>query len=216
MGVKTWIDTQGAGNLQIPSWAEAQPWAREMATCQQDSQWPAEGDVWTHTKMVCAEIERLTEWPSLDRTAQLKLLFTALFHDSGKLATTTLDPETGRRRSPKHALVSTEIARRALRGLGCDLQTREEIASLVRYHGRPPYLLEKQNPEREVISLSWLVSNRLLHLFALADTRGRHAAEMTRPEENLHLWKLVARVIFRLIEKLEPPTMTECHALNFV
>ena len=82
--------------------------------------------------------------------------------------------------------------------------------------GRPPYLLEKQNPEREVISLSWLVSNRLLHLFALADTRGRHAAEMTRPEENLHLWKLVARVIFRLIEKLEPPTMTECHALNFV
>jgi predicted kinase len=43
-----------------------------------------------------------------------------------------------------------------------------------------------------VISLSWLVSNRLLYLFALADTRGRHATEMTRPEENLRLWKLVA------------------------
>ena len=36
------------------------------------------------------------------------------------------------------------------------------------------------------------MNNRLLYLFALADTRGRHAKEMTRPEENLHLWKLVA------------------------
>jgi predicted kinase len=40
--------------------------------------------------------------------------------------------------------------------------------------------------------MSWLVNNRLLYLFALADTRGRHAKEMTRPEENLHLWKLAA------------------------
>lgn len=69
---------------------------------------------------------------------------------------------------------------------------REEIAALVRFHGRPPFLLEKEKPEREVISLSWLVNNRLLYLFALADTRGRQAKEMTRPEENLHLWKMLA------------------------
>jgi putative nucleotidyltransferase with HDIG domain len=83
-----------------------------MAACNQDAQWHAEGDVWTHTKMVCAELEQLADWPSLDRTAQLKLLFTALFHDSGKPATTVLEPETGRTRSPKHALVGAEIARR--------------------------------------------------------------------------------------------------------
>src|SRR5439155_18605393 len=53
-------------------------------------------------------------------------------------------------------------------------------------------LLEKEKPEHEVISLSWHVNNRLLYLFALADTRGRHAKEMSRPEENLNLWKLVA------------------------
>jgi predicted kinase len=53
-------------------------------------------------------------------------------------------------------------------------------------------LLEKLKPEHEVISLSWLVNNRLLYFFALADTRGRHAKEMTRPEENLHLWKMLA------------------------
>jgi putative nucleotidyltransferase with HDIG domain len=190
--IPKWEGFFDLSGVQILAWAEAQPWAREMAACQQDAQWHAEGDVWTHTKMVCAELERLADWPSLDRAAQLKLLFTALFHDAGKPATTVLDPDTGRTRSPKHALVGTEIARRVLRDLQCDLVTREEIAALVRFHGRPPFLLEKAKPELEVISLSWQVNNRLLYLFALADTRGRQAKEMTRPEENLHLWKLVA------------------------
>lgn len=190
--MKTWAEMVGASNAQIVGWAEAQPWAKEMAACQQDAQWHAEGDVWTHTKMVCAELERLAEWPALDRGAQMKLLFTALFHDAGKPATTAIDPETGRTRSPKHALVGTGIARRVLRELQCNLMTREEIAGLVRFHGRPPFLLEKDKPELEVISLSWLANNRLLYLFALADTRGRHAKEMSRPEENLHLWKLMA------------------------
>ncbi len=192
MVVKTWTDITRATNAQVLEWAEAQSWTRAMATCNQDAQWHAEGDVWTHTKMVCAELERLADWPSLNRAVQLKLLFTALFHDSGKPATTVLEPETGRTRSPKHALVGAEIARQVLRDLDCDLMTREEIVALVRFHGRPPFLLEKPSPEHEVIWLSWLVSNRLLYLFALADTRGRHAKEMSRPEENLHLWKLAA------------------------
>jgi putative nucleotidyltransferase with HDIG domain len=160
--MKTWSDITRGTNAQILEWAGIQSWARDMATCNQDAQWHAEGDVWTHTKMVCAELEKLSDWPSLDRAAQLKLLFTGLFHDSGKPATTALDPETGRTRSPKHTLVGAEIARGVLRDLGCDLVTREEIAALGRYHGRPPFLLEKPSPVHEVISLSWLVNNRLL------------------------------------------------------
>jgi predicted kinase len=76
--------------------------------------------------------------------------------------------------------------------LQCNLTTREEIARLVRFHGRPAFLLEKPNAGHEVISLSWLVINKLLYLFALADTRGRTTDEMGRPEENLHYWKLLA------------------------
>lgn len=190
--MKTWADIARATNAQILEWAQTQSWARAMAACQQDAQWHAEGDVWTHTRMVFAEVERLAEWPSLNRQTQIKLLLTALFHDAGKPATTTVDPQTGRTHSAKHALVSTEIVRGALRELNCDFSTREQIAALVRFHGRPQHLLEKANPEREVISLSWIVNNRLLYLFALTDTRGRHTKEMGRPEENLQLWKLVA------------------------
>jgi predicted kinase len=85
-----------------------------------------------------------------------------------------------------------KLARSILRDLGCDLTTREEIVRLVRFHGHPAFLLEKPEPSHEVVSLSWLLSNKLLYLFALADNRGRKTVEMSRPEENLHLWKLVA------------------------
>jgi predicted kinase len=190
--MKTWAELQRTPHARIIDWAETQPWGRAMATCQQDAEWHAEGDVWTHTRLVCAELEKLDEWPALDAGARLKLVLTALFHDSGKPATTTRDLETGRVRSPHHAFVGSGIARDVLRDLACDLATREEIAALVRAHGRPVYLLEKPTPEREVIAQSWRCENRLLHLFALADTRGRHTAAMDRPVENLNLWKMLA------------------------
>jgi predicted kinase len=176
----------------VLAWAEDQPWCRAMAACQQHAAWHAEGDVWTHTKMVCRELPRLAEWPALAPRERTILLFTALFHDSAKPLTSVVDPETGAIRSPKHALRGEHLTRGVLRELGCDLATREEVARLVRFHGRPAFLLEKEDPAREVISLSWLVDNRLLYLFALADTRGRTTASMSRPEENVHLWKLTA------------------------
>ena len=190
--MKTWRDVENASTAEVLAWAAAQPWAKAMAACSQDAQWHAEGDVWTHTQMVVAELERLPEWPQLDRESRTKLLFTALFHDAGKPATTAIDPTTDRTHSPKHALVGMELARSVLRELHCDLKVREEIAGLVRYHGRPPYLLEKSDPVHEVIALSWLVNHHLLYLFALADTRGRRTREMSRPEDNLHLWRMVA------------------------
>jgi putative nucleotidyltransferase with HDIG domain len=176
----------------ITAWAETQPWCQAMADCAQDAEWHSEGDVWTHTKMVLGQLLELEEWPSLTPHEQSVLTFTALFHDVAKPQTTEVDPETGRVRSPRHAVKGEHVARNVLRDLGCDLKTREEIARLVRYHGRPAFLLEREEPTHEVVRLSWLVSNRLLYLFALADTRGRDTDSMTRPEENLHFWKLMA------------------------
>lgn len=192
MVVKNWNDIQCAQNAEILAWAGEQHWAREMAACDQDAGWHAEGDVWTHTKMVWAEVERHDEYGSLSREDQLKLFFCALFHDSGKPATTYFDTEAQRLRSPKHSLAGADICRLALSALEADVKTREAIVGLVRYHGRPPYLLEKEDPAKEVIDLSWRVNNRLLHLFALADFRGRETGEPTRTEDDLHLWKLAA------------------------
>lgn len=177
---------------EVIAWAGDTPWGRAMAACQQDKGWHAEGDVWTHTRMVCDQLRLLPEWDSLSRRDQILLLFTALFHDSAKPLTTEVDPETGRTRSPKHAIKGEHLARRVMREIDCDLTIREEIARLVRYHGRPAFLLEKPIPEHEVVRLSWLVNNRLLWLFARADSRGRTTVEMGKPEENLRYWQLLA------------------------
>ncbi|MCU0712688.1 MAG: AAA family ATPase [Pirellula sp.] len=175
---------------EIASWAETQGWCQSMAECVQDAEWHSEGDVWTHTKLVLSQLTKLNEWKRLSKHEQTVLTFTALFHDVAKPITTEVDPETGRVRSPKHAVKGELVARNILRDLECDVETREEIARLVRYHGRPAFLLEREEPIHEVVRLSWLVSNRLLYLFAIADTRGRDTDSMTRPEENLHYWKL--------------------------
>ena len=187
-----WEQLKQSSLEDITAWAETQPWCRAMADCAQDAEWHSEGDVWTHTKMVLGQLLELDDWPSLAPHEQFVLICTALFHDVAKPLTTEVDPETGRVRSPKHAVKGEHIARAVLRDLGCDLKTREEIARLVRYHGRPAFLLERDEPTHEVVRLSWLVNNRLLYLFALADTRGRDTDSMTRPEENLHFWKLMA------------------------
>ena len=190
--MKNWAEVRARSTERIVAWAGEQAWAKAMANCQQDAHWHAEGDVWTHTLLVIRQLESLPEWPFLDRESQLMLLFTALLHDAGKPATTEVDQATGRTRSPKHALAGAELARVVLRELGCELGLREKIVGLVRFHGRPPYLLEKPDPAHDVIRLSWLVDNRLLYLFALADSRGRRTADMSRAEENIDLWKLVA------------------------
>jgi hypothetical protein len=59
------------------------------------------------------------------------------------------------------------------------------------------HILEDRLADRFILFGEWvfaprLIINKLLCLIALADTRGRTAVQMTQPEENLHLWRLVA------------------------
>ena len=185
-----WHELSTYSPAKIVAWAAGQPWCQAMSACQQDAAWHAEGDVWTHTQMVCAQLQQLSEWQELSVIDQTTLVFTAIFHDSGKPMTSRTDPDTFRVTSPNHAQKGEQLARHVLRELDCPVTIREGIAQLVRYHGRPAFLLERPDPAAEVVSLSWLVNNRLLYLFALADTRGRSTASMNRPEENLHYWRL--------------------------
>jgi len=187
-----WNKLTKSGHEEIIVWAETQPWAKAMADCKQDAQWHAEGDVWTHTKMVCDQLTQLEEWNSLDEADQRTLLLTALFHDAAKPLTTILDPETGQIRSPKHAVRGEHLVRGVLRNMECPLGERERVCELVRYHGRPVFLTERDNPVGEVVRMSWLTDNRLLYLFALADARGRHTDSTCRSEDNLHCYKMLA------------------------
>ena len=187
-----WEELKQASIEQTIAWAQPHKWCQAMAACMQDSQWHAEGDVWTHTQMVMRELSKLSGWSELTENDQCILKFTALFHDAAKPQTSEVDEQTGRVRSPKHSVKGEQLARNTLRELGADLETREAISRQVRYHGRPTFLAEREQPEHEIVRMSWLANNRYLYEFALADNRGRHANEQSRPEENLAYWKLLA------------------------
>lgn len=191
MGVD-WQALSAMTPAQVIDWAE-QSWAYRltMEATTQEASYHAEGDVWTHTKMVLRELTNLDGWADLSVQDRAILTCTALFHDAGKAVTTKLDPETGRVVSPKHSAASEKIARSALRNLGCPLELREEICRTVRCHGRPAFLMDKPFPDREVVTHSWWLNNRLLHLFTLADHRGR-VSETPRPEDDLHYWRIMA------------------------
>ena len=100
----TWERLCTTSPSDILAWADDQPWSRAMAQCAQDKGWHSEGDVWTHTKLVCAQLPLLGEWAKLTPHERTALLFTALFHDAGKPLTSQVDPGSGRIISPKHAV----------------------------------------------------------------------------------------------------------------
>ena len=62
------------------------PWVRNLRGCPQDPIRHAEGDVWTHVRMVCEAMAGLEAWRALPELER-KLLFTAaLLHDVAKPA----------------------------------------------------------------------------------------------------------------------------------
>ncbi|MGL6076510.1 MAG: AAA family ATPase [Fimbriiglobus sp.] len=189
--MKTWDDFVEANLTQVVEWAEREPWVPPMRACIQDEIWHAEGDVWTHTKLVLHELTRLDLWATATPELRAKLLCVGLFHDAGKPATTLRDPDTGRVHAPKHSIVGMQMARAVLWELGCPLMVREEICQLIRYHGRPVFLLKHADPVREAIRLSWVLNPEHLLAFALADLRGRdHDDDGTHSEEDLQLAEL--------------------------
>lgn len=145
-----------------------------MVGCPQDPRHHAEGDVATHTRLVLAALEADSRFADLDDRARRILRWAALLHDCGKPATTKI--EAGEKiTSNGHARVGAYIARRFLWEHGVEFHEREAICNLVRWHMRPGYCLDSDDPERTALTIAQSTRCDWLTLFAEADTRGRIA-----------------------------------------
>lgn len=154
-----------------------------MAGTPQQAEWHGEGDVWTHTRMVCEELVRLDGFLALPVRQQQELALAALLHDVGKIFRTRL--EDGMLVSPGHGAAGASEIRRFLwtrfdLSGKSELQNfRETVCLLIRYHTAPLHFLEAGNPHRRVRSIAAngdLASDfslRMLCLLAEADVRGR-------------------------------------------
>lgn len=151
-------------------------WFRDMKGVPQDKEWHAEGDVFTHTKMVVETLISLPEFSDLDEQDKHILFTSALLHDVEKRSTTTEEEINGKKRivSPRHAKKGEFTTRKILyTDIITPFTVREQITKLVRLHGLPIWAIQKRDPIKEVIKASLVVNTKLLAMLAKADVLGR-------------------------------------------
>lgn len=160
----------------------------------QDEYHHAEGDVWTHTKMVVSELVSTSEWDKLSVENKRIMFLASLLHDVAKpLCTEYL--EGGRISSPGHSRKGSIDARILLWREGVDFKTRETIARLIGSHQKPFFALTKEDPLLELRVLSREMPLDLLFLLAKADGLGRltnPATERQKTLDNIDVATLMA------------------------
>lgn len=178
------------------------PLAAEMRNTCQEKQWHGEGDVWTHTRLVCEQLARMDGFRKLDEGQRQALFLAALLHDVGKTRCTRL--EEGRLVSPRHGAVGANLARALLwRELGLagtaeKQRLRETVCQLIRYHTAPVHLWKEEEAARprRIAANGELIpgfSLALLCLLAKADQLGRIAADREQLAEQVELTALLAQ-----------------------
>jgi predicted kinase len=162
----------------------------ELFTCPQDPVHHAEGDVGTHTRMVCEELTRLSSWRALPPKDRRVVFLGALLHDIEKPACTR--EAGGRITSRGHSRRGEFSTRELLWRAGLPLSERERVCALVRHHMVPFFALDRPEPERllRAISLSTRCSD--LALVAEADARGRVCRDQARILESVALFRELA------------------------
>lgn len=153
----------------------------------QSPRWHAEGDVWTHTRMVCEALVSMRKYRELPPAQRQILFLAALLHDVGKPLTTRQEGQEWV--SPSHSTKGALLARNFLWkecGMGGTPEfqaTREATVLLIKHHSFPPYALEKEGNERKMISIAASAelipdfSLKLLYLLSKADALGRECED---------------------------------------
>jgi putative nucleotidyltransferase with HDIG domain len=162
-------------------------WIRDLADCPQDPIYHAEGDVWTHTRMVAEALAALPAWRSLPQAERELLFAAALLHDVAKPACTRQDAD-GRITSKGHSRRGAILARQILWRVGVPFAVREQIAALVRRHQVPYFLVDRSDSRRLAIEVSQTAHCDQLALLAEADVRGRICRDQQRLLDNIGLF----------------------------
>lgn len=170
-------------------------WWQALAACPQDPIHHAEGDVATHTRMVCDALQGSPEWQGLAGTERGILLLAALLHDIAKPETTRKETD-GRITARGHSGRGEVMTRRLLWEAGIPFHIREQVTALIRFHQHPFWLIEREVNDARRIALGISHSaTRCDHLAILAeaDARGRICADKENLLVNIALFREFCR-----------------------
>ena len=156
----------------------------------QSPKWHKEGDVWNHTLAVSKEMFKLISdksWFLTDYDKKV-LMIAALCHDLGKATTTYFDKNEQDWKCKNHGYASEQITRELI--FDQDINTREEICWLVRWHMSFHHILQKTHSEQfqEITRLSQGFSTvEKLLILNLADSRGSKSEDNSEDKINERL-----------------------------
>ena len=156
--------------------------SEKMRATPQSAEWHGEGDVLTHTKMVCEALCSLPEYGQLSDYVKTMLLSAAQLHDIGKIRTTK--EIFGNIETPHHAPAGSRMAREQLWlsgmcGTKDSITLRESICQLINYHSFPPHAIDTEDA---ILRLHRIAANgfllpqftvRMLCMLSKADMLGR-------------------------------------------
>lgn len=169
------------------------PWVAEMKYVKQHKIHHAEGNVAIHTQMVLAELLKQSTFQDLNGQDKEILWAAALMHDVEKRST-SVDEGDGNISAKGHARRGEYAARTILfRDVPTPFHIREQIASLVRFHGLPLWLMEKSEPAKKVHEISLRLNNKQLKLLAESDARGRICEDLGLLLDSLDLFELFCK-----------------------
>lgn len=178
------------------------PWLSQLAQTQQSPVYHGEGDVLTHTKMVCRALVESAPFRSLAEESRQAVFLAALLHDVGKIRRTRL--EDGQWISPHHAAAGAAMVREFL-WLHCGWcgtprrqLLRETVCSLIRWHSLPPHAVYEPDGALRLLraaangELLPGFTVELLCLLARADISGRVCADQRELLEAVELCGVLA------------------------
>jgi predicted kinase len=170
-----------------------------LKTTPQDKYYHAEGDVWTHTKMVCNSLLSLDEYKNASERDKFVMFYSALLHDISKPACTKFEDD-GRITSAGHSKRGAVDSRILLWKANIPFDIREDIVNIISTHQVPFFAFKDQSkpgkiartPEFIANQLSWQLPLNLLIQVATADMLGRNFIDKQSSLDDIELFKEVA------------------------
>jgi predicted kinase len=172
------------------------PALRLLAKTPQDPFYHAEGDVWTHTKMVVESLINSTPYAGATPAERFTLFYAALLHDISKPATTVIDEVTGKIGQPGHSRRGAIDTRLLLWRSGVSFEQRETICRIISVHQVPFFALKGDNSGKLtdylINELSWQMPLWMLIAVARADMEGRSFVHKQGCLDDIDLFTLMA------------------------
>jgi predicted kinase len=164
--------------------------ADRLAATPQDEIFHAEGDVWTHTKMVVQALLDDPDYAKQDLPSRGVAFYAALLHDISKPETTR--EQDGRIIAPGHSPRGAIAARIALWEHDVPFALREQVCRLIEAHQVPFFAFSNRRGIPADFTARQLAADRsvdLLCLLAAADMRGRICQDQAKILDEIALFR---------------------------